>query len=263
MLFQDLAELVKSNPRDDEWYITSLLLDLIQEYTSSVDLYKNFVPIYVLLAISALSIAVAITQRKLGYLVVMAVLLINSVQTNRLVTPSGIIIIGMLISMPGVDPATGQPRLTWDWYLLNGGLKLLPVLIGIFAVSQIISDRLIDGQFDDWREIEPEYRDTIGDIQHRDHRGYGDLVYTNTTGRNDLVICKAAYDADEVVTLTPEVAAGWEFNGWSGDAGGSQNPLVVAMDGAKTITATFTEASTTEYTLVTSTVGNAHPTALF
>jgi putative tricarboxylic transport membrane protein len=46
----------------------------------------------------------------------------------------------MLVSMPGVDPSAGQPRLTFDWYMLNGGLKLLPVLIGVFAVSQIISD---------------------------------------------------------------------------------------------------------------------------
>jgi putative tricarboxylic transport membrane protein len=35
-----------------------------------------------------------------------------------------------------------MPRLTWDWYMLNGGLKLLPVLIGVFAVSQIILDIL-------------------------------------------------------------------------------------------------------------------------
>jgi len=53
---------------------------------------------------------------------------------------------------------------------------------------------VIDGQFDDWNRVVPEYRDTIGDVRHRDHRGYGDLVYQNTTGRNDLVITKAAYD---------------------------------------------------------------------
>ncbi len=46
----------------------------------------------------------------------------------------------MLVSMPGVDPSTGQPRLTFDYYMLNSGLKLLPVLIGVFAVSQIIAD---------------------------------------------------------------------------------------------------------------------------
>jgi putative tricarboxylic transport membrane protein len=46
----------------------------------------------------------------------------------------------MLVSMPGVDPSAGQPRLTWDVHQLNSGLKLLPVLIGVFAVSQIIAD---------------------------------------------------------------------------------------------------------------------------
>ena len=51
----------------------------------------------------------------------------------------------MLISMR-VDPTTGMPRLTFDWYMLNGGLKLLPVLIGVFAVSQIIKDALDIGQ---------------------------------------------------------------------------------------------------------------------
>ncbi len=73
-------------------------------------------------------------------LIVMAMVLIASVSEGTMV--KGLIsgLFGMLVSMPGVDPAAGQPRLTWDWYLLNGGLKLLPVLIGVFAVSQIISD---------------------------------------------------------------------------------------------------------------------------
>ncbi len=73
-------------------------------------------------------------------LIMMAMVLIASVSEGSLV--KGLIagLFGMLISMPGVDPSSGMPRLTWDWYMLNGGLKLLPVLIGIFAVSQILSD---------------------------------------------------------------------------------------------------------------------------
>ncbi len=73
-------------------------------------------------------------------LILMAMVLIASVSEGSMV--KGLIsgLLGMLVSMPGVDPATGQPRLTFDWYLLNGGLKLLPVLIGVFAVSQIIAD---------------------------------------------------------------------------------------------------------------------------
>ena len=73
-------------------------------------------------------------------LIIMAMVLIASVSEGAMI--KGLIagLFGMLVSMPGVDPSAGLPRLTFDWYLLNGGLKLLPVLIGIFAVSQIISD---------------------------------------------------------------------------------------------------------------------------
>jgi putative tricarboxylic transport membrane protein len=73
-------------------------------------------------------------------LILMAMVLIASVSQGSLV--KGLIsgFFGMLVSMPGVDPSTGAPRLTWDYYMLNSGLKLLPVLIGVFAVSQIIAD---------------------------------------------------------------------------------------------------------------------------
>ena len=56
----------------------------------------------------------------------------------------------------------------------------------------------VDGRFGDWDAVIPEYRDTIGDVTHRSHRGYGELMYTNTTGRNDFVRAKAAYDASHL-----------------------------------------------------------------
>ena len=75
-------------------------------------------------------------------LIMMAMVLIASVSEGSLA--KGLIsgFLGMLVSMPGVDPASGMPRLTFDWYMLNGGLQLLPVLIGTFAVSQVIKDAL-------------------------------------------------------------------------------------------------------------------------
>ncbi len=60
----------------------------------------------------------------------------------------------------------------------------------------------IDGAFDDWIGVHPEYRDTIGDVRHRDHRGYGNLVFKNSTGRNDFVIAKAAFDAEHLYFFT-------------------------------------------------------------
>jgi len=56
----------------------------------------------------------------------------------------------------------------------------------------------IDGCFADWETIVPEYRDTIGDVQHRRHVGYGEVLYTNNTGRNDFVITKAGYNEENL-----------------------------------------------------------------
>lgn len=79
-------------------------------------------------------------------LILMAMVLIASVSQGSMV--KGLIsgFLGMLVSMPGVDPSAGMPRLTFDWYMLNSGLKLLPVLIGVFAVSQIIGDIVAIGK---------------------------------------------------------------------------------------------------------------------
>lgn len=44
--------------------------------------------------------------------------------------------LGMLLAMPGLDPSTGQPRLTFGLTELGDGFKQLPVLIGLFAVPE-------------------------------------------------------------------------------------------------------------------------------
>lgn len=57
----------------------------------------------------------------------------------------------------------------------------------------------IDGRFDDWGGVAPEFRDTIGDPAHRDHRGWGaGTRYTNQTGRNDIVAAKVSLGAASV-----------------------------------------------------------------
>jgi hypothetical protein len=53
----------------------------------------------------------------------------------------------------------------------------------------------IDGLFDDWRAVRPEFRDSIGDPVRREHRGWDAAVtYRNTTGRNDIVAAKFSWD---------------------------------------------------------------------
>lgn len=47
------------------------------------------------------------------------------------------------------------------------------------------------------------------------------------------------YVSGSTVTLTAVPPTGTRFSGWSGDAGGTQNPLSVLMDSTKNVTATF------------------------
>lgn len=53
----------------------------------------------------------------------------------------------------------------------------------------------VDGKFGDWRAVEPEFRDTLGDPARRQHRGWDARVtYTSDTGRNDLIAAKVSFD---------------------------------------------------------------------
>ena len=57
----------------------------------------------------------------------------------------------------------------------------------------------IDGSFDDWKDVQPEFRDAIGDEVRRNHKGSGDAgPYVNDTGRNDIIAAKASYDAQNI-----------------------------------------------------------------
>ena len=46
--------------------------------------------------------------------------------------------LGVLLAMIGRDPITGGLRLTFDIPALSGGIGLIPLLVGVFAVSEII-----------------------------------------------------------------------------------------------------------------------------
>jgi hypothetical protein len=57
----------------------------------------------------------------------------------------------------------------------------------------------IDGRFEDWRAVQPEFRDTVGDQVRREHRGWDtNVTYRNFTGRNDIIAAKASWDKKTV-----------------------------------------------------------------
>lgn len=65
----------------------------------------------------------------------------------------------------------------------------------------------IDGNFDEWAEVRPEFKAHRGSTLHRDSPGWKGTYYKNTTGRNDIVLAKAARDDDYVYFYVQTVDA--------------------------------------------------------
>lgn len=78
-------------------------------------------------------------------LVMMALVLIASIGGKSLSRSLFAGALGILFSMPGISPATGQPRLTFGFPALNDGFELVPVLVGMFAVNQILKETMSGG----------------------------------------------------------------------------------------------------------------------
>ncbi|MGD0783030.1 MAG: tripartite tricarboxylate transporter permease, partial [Candidatus Aminicenantales bacterium] len=49
-------------------------------------------------------------------------------------------VFGLLVTSIGTDPVMATPRLTFGWEFLRTGFPFLPVLIGVFGLSQIMKD---------------------------------------------------------------------------------------------------------------------------
>ncbi|MDF1754013.1 MAG: tripartite tricarboxylate transporter permease [Verrucomicrobiales bacterium] len=82
---------------------------------------------------------------KFGYfeyfsLVMMALVLIATIGGKSLPKALFAGFLGILCSMPGISAATGEARLTFGFEAMNSGFELLSVLIGLFAVNQIIQE---------------------------------------------------------------------------------------------------------------------------
>jgi hypothetical protein len=72
------------------------------------------------------------------------------------------------------------------------GTRPAPVASGCKTID-------IAGDFSQWSAVGPEYIDDVNDTVHRDHPGYANIGrYTDTTGRNDLVLMKVTHDAANV-----------------------------------------------------------------
>ncbi len=84
----------------------------------------------------------------------------------------------------------------------------------------------------------------------------------NVVGNGSVAVAPEAesYYAGQSVQLTATSDPGWDFAGWTGDAGGADNPLTVVMDSDKVITATFTEEPVVTFELTVDVAGSGSVT---
>jgi putative tricarboxylic transport membrane protein len=75
-------------------------------------------------------------------IIVMALILISSLSEGSFLKGLSAGLLGMLISFPGIDESSGIMRLTFGIAELEGGFNSLPVILGMFAVSQVVADAL-------------------------------------------------------------------------------------------------------------------------
>lgn len=79
---------------------------------------------------------------------------------------------------------------------------------------------------------------------------------TSTGGNGTVSPANGSFSEGAEVTLTATPAEGYQFDSWSGDGTGSQNPLTLVMNGNKTVQANFSAITYTQYTLTANTSGS-------
>ncbi len=135
------------------------------------------------------------------------------------------------------SPAAGHPKVNLAKVYLNGVLYSAgyidvtgnPVVYGSVVVQK---DFRGTGTFDvwyNWRLKDGLY--AINEYSLTVNAAHGSVAKSPD---------QAVYIHDSLVTLTAIPETGYHFTGWTGDVTTSTNPLVLEMDVAKTITATFT-----------------------
>lgn len=94
----------------------------------------------VLLARPLSILAVRFSQFDFFAMIVMALVLLVILSKGNMI--KGLIagLLGMLISLPGIDPIGGNYRFTFGFDALRDGFQLLPVLVGLFAGNQVLAE---------------------------------------------------------------------------------------------------------------------------
>ncbi len=116
-------------------------------------------------------------------------------------------VIGLFIAMIGIDPVQGAPRFTYGVTQLLGGLNIVPVVMGLFGISEILLNvesparQVFDTKISTLVPTRDDLRRSIGAIL----RGTGIGLFLGLVpGIGTMVPTFISYVAEKRVSKTPE-----------------------------------------------------------
>lgn len=107
-------------------------------------------------------IAVKFGPAEFFALAVFGLSIIISVCSQNLVKGMISGLIGIFISMIGIDPIMGTPRLSFGNYSLMSGINLVPALVGVFSISELMN--ISEGFVQKWRSGKVEHYDVTSNM---------------------------------------------------------------------------------------------------
>lgn len=113
-----------------------LALEISLAASVIADLLATLVLIAVAAPLAAIAIGVGSAEFTLLYAI--ALTMVAAVSGDDMLKGLIATSIGVLIALVGLDPMSGAQRYTFDVPVLLGGISLIPLLIGMFALSEIL-----------------------------------------------------------------------------------------------------------------------------
>ncbi len=129
---------------------------------------------------------------------------------NSLVKGMALAVLGMALAGIGTDPLTGTQRLTFGNIELSKGLDVVPVLVGLFGISEVLAsmgdkvEKIFTGKLGSWLTMIPRGEELKRGLFAAVRGTIGGFVMGLLPGMLPAITAYLCYDIEKRVSKTPE-----------------------------------------------------------